>query len=235
MEIDGNALNRPTCSTNTTLRKWLMFFFVLTMTSSAIRCVLNIILHVPKICSFLNGAQGLFASAQKVFLTFYQIGRLQYCFPSQDSNQAQSTKYKGYGKCTLYTLYANGIIFGLSASTLMFIVTKTSPIHHPFASNTYFGCTYDKFDAMWPLLLSILGLWYYVWDWSVIVLYIRKILQLKHAQDQNNEDKLKASDIVNSVLKKILLLTFIYEASTLFSIIQIFHDQIGDFALILRP
>ena len=246
-DINNNGVissTHPTDIINKKLSKWLWIFFIITMISSIFTCICNIILHIPLICTYLNGFQAVFASTQKVFLTFYQIGRLQSVF---SSNQIHSNKYKGYKLYVFILLYINGILFGISASTVILASTDTYPIQSSDPNSDKFGCDYAEYDSMWFGIISLNGIWYYIWDWIVIGLYIHKIIQFRRSSTSNfdqseNENSASNSNSaakstmiqrIDSVLKKILLLTLIYELSGFLSVIQIF--QLGPFGLILRP
>ena len=109
-EDSETETNSTTTGGNTLLLKWLTGFYILTMISSAICCITNISLHLPFICEYIPRFHVGFATLQKVFLTLYQIGKLQYCFSST------SNKLNGYSNCTFIYLYISGILFGIQPS-----------------------------------------------------------------------------------------------------------------------
>ena len=152
--------------------------------------------------------------AVRIFITFYQTARLQYCF---SSDQVHSEKY-GYSNGVFVWLFIQGA-FLLIMITIDLILELT--IKHVKSVNIAFRCSVDiSFGTEYGLVDAIFDwvviIWYYVWDWTIIFLYIRKCYQF-FRKNMGTMDEIIAFRI-KFILNRILLLTLLLEVDSLICI-----------------
>eukprot|EP01084_Bolivina_argentea_P177212 306495_1 len=155
----------------------------------------------------------------KYLLTLYQISRLQMCFSSQ---QVHSKKY-GYSKCCFVVLYIVPIL--LLSQLALLHTFGNSEVHY---DEIYEVCivTADKNGASISFLFTLL---YLIWDWTVLWLYIYKIVQFHRkttTKETNNNNNNNNNDVIfkriHFILKKITILTILYEAIGIPLIVTVF-------------
>ena len=166
--------------------------------------ILMVIAAIPSsfTCSWpIYASSATFWGFINIFLTFYQISRLKYCFSTKNSS-----KY-GYSNALFLILNTYGILIILVSLFAHFApkyrvrdATSNGPICNPVYTK-YF----EPFAGIaWALFLC--------WDWFVLLLYIIKIVQFQRMRQK--------IDIVHKkvffILQKILLLTIIYEITGAF-------------------
>eukprot|EP01084_Bolivina_argentea_P105178 188289_1 len=136
------------------------------------------------------------------FLTFYQIARLKYCFSSKNS-----LKY-GYSNKLFISLNICGVMIFVYGAWMNF-----DPRFAIFSSKPRgnLGCKYFATKFYNKLTPSYSAL-FYIWDWTVLLLYVIKIIQF---QRKKSALKTAMNEIVYKkvkfILQKIVLLTIIYE------------------------
>eukprot|EP01084_Bolivina_argentea_P190148 326849_1 len=191
-------------TSNSPQPKVLIVFEFGVLISAALCTSSSIANFVHVTCKYTLPLHAIFISAQRLFLTFYQIGRLQYCF----SNQSQTTNY-GFSKYTFIVLYLIGSVI---LCTNMII----SPVIFPINLMENYGCTYGDLNSqIYFYALFIIAISYYLWDWYVLAMYVFKLIQIKWKIRHNDSNK-KATALrnVQSILNKILILTILYEISS---------------------
>ena len=133
-------------------------------------------------------------------LTFYQITRLQYIF--NDKN-VHSAKF-GYPTSLFQVLYIYGFIETISVIII-----------------TWFLLSVDnqcKIKYIRPYLMIFCFVGYYLWDLTVLLLYIIKIRIIQRKKySNNNAESMTITKRINYVLVKITILTFLMEAYTAMS------------------
>ena len=121
-------------------------------------------------------------------------------------------------KWTFNFLYLNGIGICLFVTGFNIITTR-------IISDEEHNCVISRDPEFVPYWLPIVIIWYYIWDISVLVLYIYKLRQLKHGQiaKQSSSKQLK----INLFLRKILILMGWIEINTLiFGLLAIGFESI---------
>ena len=183
--------------------KWLDLWSLLTLATSVIVTLLHISRQVPFICMYTFSLSFSMMGIQKVLFTYYQIARLKYCF---SSDSIHSTKY-GYPACLFYILYGIGAILSIG-----YVVSFWS-IFEPTESRN--GCVLGTYPV-WStdtLVFVINYAFYFLWDWTVLSLYLYKILQLKSHQSKKHSRKFsqEVHNRILFILSKIVFMTIIYE------------------------
>ena len=141
----------------------------------------------------------------RIFITLYQISRLEYCF---SVNQVHSKKY-GYPKWIFMLLYAQGIIL-LIAATISVTLNLFAPIQVLQIGLGFCYPTNDYIeDASNSIVVITAFAWFILWDWSVVILYVIKICQFYGKKAHHIEDIVTLR--INFILYKILFLTIIIE------------------------
>eukprot|EP01084_Bolivina_argentea_P171721 297513_1 len=174
--------------------KWLNIWSLTTIIASIFRLLLLFAFTIPTICTIFNLIYYPPHIAINVFLTFYQISRLQYCFK------------QNYSKYCFIFLYFIGVliicvIYSLRLSTYEVISMGKN------------GC-YIQRDESYAYILSISIFTYYIWDIFIIILYIYKILNLQTYAEEATHTKISDVKKINTFLRKILLLTICIEIIT---------------------
>lgn len=136
----------------------------------------------------------------KIFITFYQIARLQYCFSAEQVH----SKY-GYSKYVFIWLYIHGVailLFAIIDSSLE-ITSINGKYNVPYICHVVL----DKTHSNWFNIGRFS--WYVAWDVTVLVLYTWKCYQFYKKQRLfGNIDKSIVLRI-KFILSKILFLTLL--------------------------
>eukprot|EP01084_Bolivina_argentea_P066812 121822_1 len=167
-----------------------------------IAAFLSLLTCIPYICVYTNGVSGFTWSLIKITLTLYQIARLNYCFSSQ---QVHSSKY-GYSKYTFGVLYIGAIVNIVSTFYVSFFI-----VHIVTEQIDMYGCIAKipcKQDFKLILMSIII---YFVWDLTVLFLYIYKVIQIYFKTNFQNEC---IYNRIYGILRKIIFLTILYEITT---------------------
>ena len=159
----------------------------------------------------------------RIFTTFYQLARLQYCFSAQ---QIHSDKY-GYSNKTFICLYISGIAMVLMLIIKFILDIILSVVNPNEVSKENFLCNVDHdandsiintFDTL--IMAVSFFIFYLIWDWIIIILYIKKCYQFEKKSDNvgNMTESVKLR--VKYILSKILFLTILIEIKTTLSLVS---------------
>ena len=166
--------------------------------SCQIFSIFALIGHIPisATCTWgIIGVQLLFWFLIQIFFTFYQMARLKYCFSTRNS-----AKY-GYSNGLFIILTLYGIIITIYSIFIVFYIKDASKPFGLLCITRHYKYS-QEMVAIWSGL-------FYIWDWTVLLLYVIKLCQFQRMRHQ--------MDIVHKkvffILQKILLLTIIYEIS----------------------
>ena len=158
---------------------------------------------IQPICTYIATFNSFNWQTAKIFVTLYEIRRLQYCFGAE---QVHSIKY-GYSNRCFYFLYACGIVSFLAVliSSILRLI--------PEWEYTEYSCATIGFQTEIRILVPIFAVCYVAWDMTVFILYIFKITQFyrKKAMDMPQI----VIDRVKFILQKIVFLTVIMEISAI--------------------
>ena len=188
---------------------WLNLWSFLALLSYAINTITWFFTTFESSCYYAFIAMYALYSIAPMFLTMFQITRLQYCFYSA---QVHSVKY-GYPKYLFIILYCIGCILLTVSFIPMFIFySKTSDD----MMNEYEVCnaiTMKKYmfsDAIYVSIITILLPIYIVWDLTVLGLFIGKVCQIKSKfKEQEHENGIYKR--ISFILQKITILTVLFE------------------------
>ena len=164
-------------------------------------------------CHFSTFFAILFGSFQPLFMGFYQLSRLYYCFAND-----QIHSNKGYPKWLFIVMIIIGILliinfllinqFGLKSEcgiNANWDYYHSTQLFIPYLSHTEIG-------SVWTVSTIFL---YLIWDIATLLLYIFKIIAFKRM--------LQKQPIVYKrvlfILSEIFILTIFYEIALLFAII----------------
>ena len=187
-------------------KTWLNIWSMHAMLTVIVVLFISPLHAIYTICKYVNTISIYTWLLSKVSITFYQIARLQYCF---SVHQIHSKKY-GYSKCIFIILYTMGFILIL-LSTYMAIYLLT------FATwSVKYNICIVKIDDIHQLISVISILVYCLWDWSVLILYIIKIIQFycKKSNDVTEQVLIR----IKFILQRIFVLMLIVGISGSFSI-----------------
>eukprot|EP01084_Bolivina_argentea_P008463 15841_1 len=180
-------------------RKWLNIWSLLTIIFCCVRQTSWAFTYIPQICMYINPVYFPPDGACAIFLTFYQISRLRYCFQSD------------YSKSTFMALY----VFGLILLVLRYIHSITG-LKSVLIDGEYCARDLKISRIKYGILKELINLLYYLWDISVLVIYVAKIHKLKKETQTSHQ-----LQNANAVLHKVVILTLIFEIISLLRIIVI--------------
>ena len=198
---------------NTTINnKSLRFLSLIALFCCPITSIPLLIAHIPipATCTWtILRISTIFWLLLQIFFTLYQISRLKYCFSTNNS-----PKY-GYPNVLFIILRIYGFCIIIWSIFIIFYVgdAETDGILCFPRTTKYAG--------------PMIGLWmvlFYLWDWTVLILYIIKLVQFQCMRDK--------MDIVHKkvffILQKMVSLTIIYEIAGMVTIISgiVFDESI---------
>ena len=177
-------------------QKWLDIWSFATLALLACISPFWVMNKIPTVCMYhiYNIGATLYSSCGMT-LGFYQISRLQYSFSTKQS------KTYGYKQWVFITLYINGIL--LEA----YFIFANPMVQFPKSEGIY-GCVVQERMELYHYFYFGY-LWYYIWDVTILLLYIFKVVQI-----QRNNEYIKDKNISNKIkfiLLKIVILTLIWE------------------------
>ena len=163
----------------------------------------NIIMNIPTkpFCVIGWAFAAIFYCSSKVFLTLFQIARLQYLF----MDTRIQTGY-GYPKWLFIVLYSIGVLLLLYAIFYGLYVFTDTWTYQEFGG--FHFCKGDDLEVRSVIMPAIGSIIFLIWDWTVISLYIVKMCQFYKMR--NNMDK-TVSNKIKFILYKITYLTFLIE------------------------
>ena len=189
-------------------KTWLDIWSLTVMCIPIIWFIIVLFQPVQSICKYITSIRFYLWHLNKYLITFYQIARLQYCF---SVNQIHSTKY-GYSNLWFVFLYINGIgliIFSLTLAIYYMIIPQWQYNHDIHGCIIIHGGDYP-YLTMYHIISVMPFVWYYLWDWTVLLSYIIKITQFYRRKVSVPET---VSNRIKYILQKILFLTIILEVS----------------------
>ena len=182
------------------------------LTSNALLC-LGLI---PGSCYLQDTAGFLVAGAQFVFMGFYQLSRLHYCF-SQNSANHQN----GYPQWTFVVMATVGLLI-LTFFSMLLIFGQTLPSNCGFVEKYSFEWEYG--DSVWftgnpedqmdefhqcYLVVVVTGL---IWDITTLLMYYFKIKSFRKTK-AFREDAVWRK--IMFILQRIIILTIFYQITLL--------------------
>ena len=174
--------------------KYTSLFSILSMIFSSLNPLFGLFTHCPLFCGYaillsMNG----FVSAITAF-GYYQLARLYYCF-----SQNQSHSNKGYSNKLFFFMYLSCTI-----SYIFHMIWPWVSLQHVRYDEL---CQATPKNTIWHTAAIIFVC--YVWDWTVLGLYVYKICQFNKLNRTGNKEKVWKR--VMFILSKITLLTLCVE------------------------
>ena len=100
--------------------KWLKSFSLLCIISGFINPLFSLLGYIPFLCTFTELVNYLTTALETLFMGYYQLSRLYYCFAND-----QTHSNKGYPKYLFSIMYALGLFFCINViPTLLFNDTQ---------------------------------------------------------------------------------------------------------------
>ena len=197
--------------------KYLKLWALLSIISGAFSQIFRAIRHFPIVCTFVYYAANMLSGWQAVFMGFYQLSRLYYCF----STDKVYLKY-GYPQTLFRIMFTIGFI--LLINYILFPIIDDnlfSQCEVKLVDDTYYFyrhplIIFGTFETR-TLWKNMTGMIYFIWDVVTLCLYIHKIQILKKSEQKQ--------DKIQSVMNRIFILTLFYQIPVilimLFSIISL--------------
>lgn len=205
--------------------KWLQLFSLLTIIFGTLFTMIRFLGYLPIFC-LINGAL-LYSSivSQIVFMGFYQLSRIYYCF-----SQSQVYSKKGYPNCLFIIMFIIGVLVAVNVwfyawiwmgpNSKCGINNKYQYFFEPII--TMKSDSYESITSIWQSVsLSV----YLIWDIITLLLYVMKVYSFRKYKPQN----IKVYNRIMSILANILILTLCYQFSIcLATAIGIFRNLSAD-------
>ena len=175
---------------------------------------LNFIGYLPIMCNIVVFIQSLAMVFQAVFMGFYQLDRLYYCFA-----KAMVHSDHGYPHFVFIIMYFVGILAMINSIVFLPIVNQfdincginNKYEYYPLDA-TITTVTSIQHTKIWANITTFIAL---IWDVVTLLLYIWKVIQI-HI---DNSVKKVVKERVISILNRILIPTLFYEFAFLMILI----------------
>lgn len=202
-------------------QRYLAIFSFTAMLFTVLSFLFQLLQTIKELCYGGYAFVSMFYTSSKIFLTFYQLARLQYCFAN---NQIHSKL--GYPKWWFILLYTFGVIIELYAIFASFYIFGDNWRFVKFG--IFWNCIGDNIEFRNRIINPIGAAIFFVWDWTVIVCYIIKVRQFYKKKDglHGNIDE-NIRNRIKFILYKITYLTFVIE------LIAVLASMIGPFVVSL--
>ena len=148
--------------------KWMKIFSLSCIICCVTYSLFAVLAYIPLVCTVSVLMRG--GSLMLLFMGFYQISRLYYCFSNE-----QVHSQKGYSKCTFRILIASGIfifINFMTASTLTWTPKKCGYNDQADYYREYIATRRLPALQKWYLVSLIFCA---LWDMITLLLYIKKV------------------------------------------------------------
>lgn len=166
-------------------------------------------MQVPYLCHFCWAIVRISWQGQAIFMGFYQLDRLSYCFAQHRVYSA-----KGYPKWLFTMMNLFGIILFIVLIILSIISYVYDIKHCGLDINDNLNWFYVSRGANWPLkdmkvpLVILYGL-YSFWDLMTLILYASKVYMMTFRKYKN--ENVKVYNRIMLILNRILILTILYQ------------------------
>ena len=203
-------------SDRSSIKKSFQIFSSLCIASGIIFGVFWFLSNMDGFCIFSEWMAISCMTLQALFMGFYQLSRLYYCF-SNDKIHSN----KGYPKCLFLIMYTTGIIIGLinilpsdSLRANCGINSKSLTYHY----EQYPVNILQKLDS--TTLAKMTAVVWALWDLLTLFLYLVKMISFRRYKTSQP----KIYRRITSILFKIFILTVFYEITTIMSIVLMVYD-----------
>eukprot|EP01084_Bolivina_argentea_P301285 519730_1 len=196
---------KPTNLHHKILNKWIM----VTLCISALISVLSFLHITPDLCEYINSKYNPPPAVISISLSLYQVCRFHYCLKSS------------YAKWLFIFLYCNGILILMYSYTIHII-----GLHQMFENNKCILVTSKTAEFS----IIIAGIWYYIWNLSVLALYVFKINAIKTSLKLQDTDVQKYNQLNQFLHKMVILeLAITFVSIALMSLTFAISNQIDTF------
>eukprot|EP01084_Bolivina_argentea_P119072 211179_1 len=199
----------------------LRLFSLISMVTHVFYVALHIIEYFPIFCRFTSALIFIFLCLQFVFMGFFQLSRVYYCF-----SQSKVYSKKGYPTYIFIIMFTIGILLFLNVCIYPLVFTLW---------NTECGINSKyQFYPKQSLLLQnteniSIGIWvnvtvfiFIIWDLLTLLLYIIKVYSFRKYKSKD----IKVYRRIMSILQRILILTVMYEIAASSTIIMTFVEAV---------
>ena len=199
--------------------RWFKLLSISCIISGFLQQLFSLLVYMPILCIFVGFISLTCWGTQLVFMGYYQLFRLYYCFAN-----SQIHSNKGYPKQLFIIMYACGTVEFILYTIFYFLYSNASSL----LVNNKCGIKDNFFFYAKPIRISISGnanaimvvglvasLGYLFWDIGILLLYIVKIRAFRKFK---HSDPTVYSRLM-SILHKITILTLSYQFTTVFAVI----------------
>ena len=214
--------------------KYMKMWSILTLSCGPIIGFITAMQYFDGFCYFFGRISLILKFIQPIFLGFYQLSRLYYCFAK---DQVHSTK--GYPNWLFITMYIFGIFIIINVIIYIFF-----EIEHPIHCGLNHGGYKFKTSQSVSLSSFVRLIWFLVyvilfifWDLFTFALYLYKVRSFRKYKAEN---KIIYNRIL-SILYRIMILTLFYQIMSVFISILIvivletvYYENYEEIGLILN-
>ena len=208
LKISLSEIKKRKKSNVTFVTKSLQYVSLMSMITALLANLCYILRYFNGFCIFSTLLANILLLTQAIFLGFYQLSRLYYCFSNKNIHSN-----KGYPKWLFIVMISIGVSLIIN-SLFISIIYNNQPyvkcgINAKFEFYYVTHITYtNKYLSLWPAATGIIFL---LWDITTLSLYYYKIRSLRDIIKNKDENIYKR---VLSILNRIFILTLFYQLST---------------------
>ena len=203
--------NKQRSTTTHKYQTMLNFWSLLSLMLVSMTSILYMLNKTPWICMYTQNIAKFISGFQYLTRMFFAVTRLQYTFASQSIH----SKKFGYSKYVFILLWSWGILI-----LCLHILRSTLVVPYEiFINGNSYGCSIESNQLYQATSFpGVALLWLY--DFTILCLYIGKIRQFKKAtmtnvHDQNHRNSVETSvhRRITVIMNKIIVLTLTIEIS----------------------
>eukprot|EP01084_Bolivina_argentea_P059980 109574_1 len=187
--------------------KYLKLWYFLCIISGFMNGIFALLQVINGFCYFSGYLWGITVFMQPIFMGYYQLSRIQYCF-----SKSKVYSDKGYSHCVFLIMYAISAIFVVNILIGLLLIGSCPIIcginkHYQFYYQPNFFNVPFNIRSSW-LVASFLM--YLLWDICILLLYSCKIRTFKRYKTENTN----VYQRILSILHRILIITLFYWVMT---------------------
>ena len=185
--------------------KYLKWWALLCILCGALSQLFNAMSYIPILCHFIYYISNVLSLSQSVFMGFYQLSRLYYCF-----SISKLYSDRGYPQYLFYIMFGTGFMLLINhilypvADGQIFDSCKLNETHYYFQRRNLIILEPYAVRTLWASIIRII---YWFWDLLTLYLYIRKVRMLKKSQEKQDI----VARRIESIISRILIVTLFYQ------------------------
>eukprot|EP01084_Bolivina_argentea_P045124 83056_1 len=160
----------------------------------------TVLKYIPGFCFFSDEFRLITIGVQSVFVGFFQLTRLHYCF-----SKSKVYSNKGYNNILFVIMYAIGYFIMIFSIFYPWIVRRINKCGINSRVEYYRNGSYVVHNGSLAFVAFILI--NVLWDFTTLMLYVIKVASFRKLKT----DQKHVYERIKSILNRIILLTLLYE------------------------